>query len=103
MHYVQYFNVPSYQISHVYVQQFTNFYSDANGNKEFWKQLREISSSYEEITSQIMSDIRPPPRSRYELRFSGLLHSLEEQFFTDVSRKPIRTIFKGHESCVITQ
>ena len=50
-----------------------------------------------------MGDIRLPARSRQELRSSGLLRSVEWQFFTDVSGQAIIPILKGQESCVITQ
>jgi hypothetical protein len=44
-----------------------------------------------------LRDFRFPSRSRRDLYSSGLLRSVEWQFFTDVSGQPIGPISKGQE------
>jgi len=42
-------------------------------------------------------DLQLPPRRTGDLHYSGLLHSTEWLFHTDVSEKPIVPVFKGQE------
>jgi hypothetical protein len=48
-----------------------------------------------------MCEFRLPPRSRWELRSSGLLRSEERQFLTDVAGQPLGPIFQAQASRMI--
>jgi len=50
-----------------------------------------------------MRDFRLPPRCKWNLRYFGILRSVERWFLADVSGQPIGPIFKGQALCLATQ
>jgi len=50
-----------------------------------------------------MRDFRLPPRCKWNLRYFGILRSVERWFLAHVSEQSIGPIFKGQTLCLATQ